>query len=271
MVSDPRAHALSGEERWLVRPMGALRGRPVVHMSLAQKRTGNRIEGKGRNVEEGSNTTRTLTPRQRDRRARILTNTYALLAEHGYDGVSMKMIAKAAKVAERTLFNIYSSKDVLVATSARERSDAIMRSIAENAGSGDLAYFYSLADTLCRETLAAPALARGLATVLVRSPDLVGLGDVYDQHVGEVLRNLAKRGLVDADDVRLVCDLLAMRIVSLITLWSGGTIGDDVLNPHMRLAVCQVLAPHLRGALQEEVLAEARKAIVHIRSAATYP
>ncbi|MBS7670836.1 TetR/AcrR family transcriptional regulator [Croceicoccus gelatinilyticus] len=214
---------------------------------------------------------RALTPRQRERRARILSTTYSLLAEHGYDGVSMKMIAKSAKVAERTLFNIYSSKDLLIATSARERSDGIMLSIADNADGGELGYFYSLADTLAYETLAAPALARGLATVLVRYPDLVGLGEIYERHVGEVLKEFAERGRIGPEVVSIICNLFAMRIVSLITLWSGGMIGDDALNPQMRLAVCQVLAPHLDGDLQAEVLAEARAAVARIRTLKTYP
>lgn len=214
---------------------------------------------------------RALTPRQRERRERILSTTYELLAEHGYDGVSMKMIAKSAKVAERTLFNIYSSKDLLIATSARERSDGIMLSIMDNVGEGELAYFYSLADTLAYETLAAPSLARGLATVLVRNPDLVGLGEIYERHVGEVLKDFAERGRIEAHEVSIICNLFAMRIVSLITLWSGGTIADNALNPHMRLAVCQVLAPHLAGDLQAEVLAEARAAVAEIRAVETYP
>ncbi|WP_170234875.1 TetR/AcrR family transcriptional regulator [Croceicoccus sediminis] len=222
-------------------------------------------------MEQATTGPRALTPRQLERRARILSTTYALLAEHGYDGVSMKMIARAAKVAERTLFNIYSSKDILVATSARERSEAIISSIADNAGVGDLGYFHALADTLAHETLAAPALARGLATVLVRNPDLVSLGEIYERHVGVALAPLADRGIVDASDVPLICNLLAMRIVSLISLWSGGTIADKALNAHMRLAVWQVLAPHVRGDLQTAVLADARDAIARIKAAETYP
>ncbi len=48
-----------------------------------------------------------LSARQKERRQRILEATHGLLVREGYEGLSMKAIALEARVAERTLFNIY--------------------------------------------------------------------------------------------------------------------------------------------------------------------
>ncbi|UJF19307.1 TetR/AcrR family transcriptional regulator [Vibrio sp. SS-MA-C1-2] len=49
-----------------------------------------------------------------DKRQRILTATEALLAEHGFHGLSMQMVAKKADVAIGTIYRYFSDKDDLI-------------------------------------------------------------------------------------------------------------------------------------------------------------
>lgn len=202
---------------------------------------------------------RDLTPRQRERRARILDATYALLAEHGYDAVSMKMIAAAAGVAERTLFNIYATRDALIATSARERTEEIIDEAWSAAADHGIGFFLSLSETLSRRTLEAPEVARALAPVLVQHADLVGLHAVYERYVGRALDELAHRDALDPAEVPVLTALIAMRMVAAVTLWAANVIADAELEAQMRLAVCQVLLPHGRGDLGDWAMAEARR------------
>ena len=62
-----------------------------------------------------------LTPRQQERRRRILDVARKLTAEQGYEAVSMRTIAAKSGVAEKTLYNIFVTKDRLIATAAQER------------------------------------------------------------------------------------------------------------------------------------------------------
>lgn len=217
--------------------------------------------------EDAKKPVRTLSKGQQERRQRILVSTYMLLAEHGYEALSMKAIAKAAGVAERTLFNIYETKDALIATSARQRSDAIMQEAWDLASDHRQGYLLSLCETLARRTLDAPEVARGLAPIVVQQADLVGLTGIYQRFLGKVLAGMAVSGEVDPGDVEAITVLIAMRMISAIKLWASGAIPDDDLEDHMRLSLCQVLIPHVKGELGEWALAEARAAMGQLQQA----
>lgn len=205
--------------------------------------------------------TRPLTDRQRERRAGILKATNALLVKHGYDAVSMRAIAQAAGVAERTLFNIYSSKDALVATCARERTEGIIHEAWEKADDPGIGFVLSLCETLSRRTLEQPDVARALAPVLVQHADTVGLQDVYHRYVGRALDELARKDWLEQGDIAMLTRLIGMRMVSAVALWAGRGIADDALETHMRLAICEVLLPHARHDLHAWSQVEARRCV----------
>ena len=54
---------------------------------------------------------KTLTPRQRERRARILRTARELINEAGYAGMTTRELAARAKVSATTLFNLYNTKE----------------------------------------------------------------------------------------------------------------------------------------------------------------
>lgn len=210
---------------------------------------------------------RPLSAAQRKRRQGILDATNDLLARVGYEGLSMKAIAAQAGVAERTLFNIYSTKDALVAISARERTHDIVSEAWDLAPDRSLGFFRSLTRTLARRTLDAPDVARALAPVLTRHADLVDLDQVYDRFVGQTLRHLADGGQLDARHVAGLSRLIAMRMVSTVNLWAGGTIADRLLEAHMRLALAEVLLPHAADPLRAWAQSEASACFQQISSA----
>lgn len=217
---------------------------------------------------EGNDGQRRLSAGQRERRRRILDATYSLLARHDYDAVSMKMIAETAGVAERTLFNIYTTKDALMATSARERAEGIIAEAWDSAVDQGIGFFLSLSQMLASRTLEAPELARALAPVLAQHADLVGLYDVYRRYVGRALQALVEQDAMDHEDIDVLTALFTMRMVSTVNMWACETIADDALETHMRLAVCQVLLPHVQGPLEEWAREEARRC-VHILAMST--
>ncbi len=215
---------------------------------------------------------RALTPRQRDRRERIEAATFSLLVLHGGDALSMKMIAQAAGVAERTLFNIYGSKDFLFASSARELSEETIAAAHREAleagephgglGGTGMAFFRILPDKLTERTLEAPELARAFAPILVAHAGLVGLPEIYETYAGEALATMRAEGLLAIDDVALLSRLICMGMVSTIVLWAKREIADHVLQAHLRLAICQILLPHAEPPLTSELRDEARR---HVR------
>ena len=63
---------------------------------------------------------RNLTPKQEDRRQRILAAARDMVADHGYDGMVMSQVAEQAGVSPTTLYNLYNTKDELVLEALRE-------------------------------------------------------------------------------------------------------------------------------------------------------
>ena len=54
------------------------------------------------------------TPRQQERRERILEAARAALSENGYEGLNMRDLALTAGVSPTTLYNQFENKDTLV-------------------------------------------------------------------------------------------------------------------------------------------------------------
>lgn len=206
-------------------------------------------------------TPRALTPRQRDRRERIEAATFTLLALHGGEALSMKMIAQAAGVAERTLFNIYGSKDGLFASAARQRSDETLGAAyraAEGLPGTGMAFFRILPARIAAKTFEAPELARAFAPILVAHAKLVGLPEIYETYAGAALAPMRAAGLVSIEDVALISRLFCMSMVGTVILWAKREIADGDLETRLRLATCQVLLPYAEGTLASDLREEAR-------------
>ncbi|MFT4054714.1 MAG: helix-turn-helix domain-containing protein [Novosphingobium sp.] len=204
-----------------------------------------------------ANGIRQLTPRQRERRERIQMATFSLLVRHGGEALSMRMIAEAAGVAERTLFNIYGSKDRLFAFNARERSEETIAQAHEEGGEG-IGFFAALPSRLAEKTFEAPELARAFGPILVEHADMVGLPDVYERFAGGALTAMRAEGLVAIDDIATVSRFVCMRMVGTIVLWAKREIPDDALETHLRLAICQVLLPYAEVPLFGQLRDQAR-------------
>ena len=61
-----------------------------------------------------------LTPKQEDRRRRILSAARKMVADHGYDGMVMSEVAETAGVSPTTLYNLYNTKDELLLEALRD-------------------------------------------------------------------------------------------------------------------------------------------------------
>ena len=65
------------------------------------------------------------SPRQTERRLRILNATLHLLHEDGLAGVTLKKVARDARVSQKTLHNIFGNRDELLVKAAALKMDAL--------------------------------------------------------------------------------------------------------------------------------------------------
>jgi AcrR family transcriptional regulator len=76
---------------------------------------GRDASGNGRAPDEAS-----LTPKQSDRRRRVIQAAIALATKGGYDAVQMRDVATSARVALGTLYRYFPSKDQLLVAALNE-------------------------------------------------------------------------------------------------------------------------------------------------------
>lgn len=202
-----------------------------------------------------------LTPRQIERRKRIMEVAQQMLGERGYDGVSMRAIAAASNVAEKTLYNIFGSKDRLIAMTAQQRSANVFEAAVKAAPEGGFALLKVFARTATDITIAEPEMARALADVLVDHSELVGLNQVYDVHVVRALEQMQASGLIEARASWLATTrLVRLGIVAAVVFWAKGQLSDAELEHYMLLRICETLLPLARDGAGDAIGKGARAA-----------
>ncbi|MFZ4605597.1 MAG: TetR/AcrR family transcriptional regulator [Caulobacter sp.] len=68
------------------------------------------------------------SPKIFERRRRILSTTRELIAQHGYDGFSIRELCNQAKVAPQTIYKAFESKERLVSLSIRHHFSSFVES-----------------------------------------------------------------------------------------------------------------------------------------------
>ncbi len=79
----------------------------------------------------------TLTPRQAERRDRVVLAALGLAAEGGYDSVQMRAVAERSEVAIGTVYHYFSSKDHLLASALLMLNRQQADQVAKNPPTGD--------------------------------------------------------------------------------------------------------------------------------------
>lgn len=143
----------------------------------------------------------------------ILRTTLSMLAEDGYDGLSIDRIAARAGVGKATIYRRWASKEEVVAAAARRLSEEVP---APDTGDlrGDLA---AIVDGLAT-VFADPATARLVGALVARMPHDAALASGLREGFLATRRRAARvaleraqeRGEVAADaDLEVAVDLLA--------------------------------------------------------------
>ncbi len=202
-----------------------------------------------------------LSPRAVERRARILSTASRLLGEHGYDGVSMRTIAAQSGVVEKTLYNIYGTKDRLIAAAARERVSFILAAAGEaapNDGWGMLRAYLSLAVRLMLDD---PRVAKAMARIHLEHSELVGMEEVFQVWAGGALNLMEQAEMLEASCPRQsIIRLIRLSVTTAGLLWSKGELTDEELESYGVTRVVETLLPSVRPDRQGEMMAELRTA-----------
>ena len=194
-----------------------------------------------------------LTPLQIERKARVLQCTREMLAEQGYEGLQMRLLAERAGVALMTLYNRFGNKDDLVLLSLQELLGELAARAAASGKEG-IAFVVHNTEIIADQILETPRYAKAMALMLfngqIGSPivETLLVNNVRQNH--ERIHQMIDAGEITTEfDPQLLARNLSVCTWSTILLWMKEVIADSEFRREYVRAPLLVLAPALYGDL----------------------
>jgi len=187
----------------------------------------------------------------KQRRERILEETRRYLTEEGYDGLTMRGLAERAGVAATTVFNIFGTKESLVAEAVHDRFDALSLGVTP-------ARTLTIDDLVAHEEWMASTVLQNAS--YARAMVILYFSESVQNQVVDLLRNASTQAfkvyfaqarerqvLADWVDSDVVARMISNQLFSVVHDWAIGEIADDNLADHMKLAFALILSSVLVG------------------------
>lgn len=189
-----------------------------------------------------------LTPRQENRRVRILSAARDMVADHGYEGMVMSQVAQQAGVSPTTLYNLYNTKDQLVIESLRELLLENAKKIAAESEGPGWQYLFVSVKNGAAMAMDSPSYAEAICVALQRAragDELVrmllenGQRDMQMSLEAMAQRNELK---ADVDPGELATALIGVYWSSFV-LWNKGLIRLQKLERILLMNFLSMMIP----------------------------
>ncbi|MCC6382764.1 MAG: TetR/AcrR family transcriptional regulator [Dehalococcoidia bacterium] len=167
------------------------------------------------------------------KRATTLAVARSLLAREGYDGTTMLQIAREAKVAPATLYNVFGSKQNLLREAVEELFLALVNLARQRAGAGGVDRIASLEQYILDEYERNPGYARNLLIAASRSESgrslFATLNRVHVETIELGIGEMRAQGhLADWVQPRKLARAIEDMLRAASSRWAygGGTVGE---------------------------------------------
>ena len=158
--------------------------------------------------------TETLTPTQRERRARVMRAALRLAERGGYDAVQMRDVASEADVALGTIYRYFSSKDQLLVAANVEWIGDLEAQVTRRPPTGDTTP-ERLLDVLGRALRALDRAPRLAAAVVTAQTTADGAASPANDAIGATMDRIMRVAFDPDDDAEAV----SARIRTLQHVW----------------------------------------------------
>ena len=200
-----------------------------------------------------------------ERRARILAAARELIAERGYQGLTMRDLARASRVSVPTLYNLFGGKQALLLGELEHTFSAVVAAIA-NARDGDVVdRALATCDAGNADLLAVPRYSRELILLFLTSAETASLrrdaAEGYADLMADLLRDGQRAGDVEPwiDPAVLSRRMFAHYSLAMIE-WARGEMDADAFRAVTRFGMCAMLLGVARGRARQRLAAELRRA-----------
>lgn len=184
---------------------------------------------------------KSLTPRQEDRRHRILTVARQMVADYGYEGMVMSQVAERAEVSPTTLYNLYNTKDELLLEALRELLVISYQRVGEMSDVGPgWKYLLNLMEYGALLRASEPAYAEAITDALLRAVQGDALTELLLHSVRQdFLHSLTK--MAEQGELKEEVDIEHLSTILLGNYWSTFLLINKGLEEISRMRVSLIV------------------------------
>jgi AcrR family transcriptional regulator len=203
-----------------------------------------------------------LEEHKAERRAKILAAARSLVVTKGYDGLTMRDLARAARVSVPTLYNLFGSKDaILVAELANEAGKIAARMVAGNTFFTRGMAAFEAGMQLIEE---APEFHRAVMQMALTSPETAPMRRRAEEGFIAIMAGnleLAKRAgqLADWAIPAIVARHMFAQHMACFMAWGLGEIDLETFRLAALSGICHILMGVTRGEFARDVEARLRE------------
>jgi len=204
-----------------------------------------------------------LEEHKAERRERIVKAAKKLVGERGYDGLTMRDLADAARVSVPTLYNLFGSKDAILVAELQSLATSIAASLPRT---GDSFFARGMAafEAVMRFVEEEPAFFRAIMQMFLTSPETTPMRRLTeDAFIAIMTANLdaAKRAGQLADWARppIVARHMFAQYMAAFLAWGVGDLDIASFRTAALSGLCHLLAGVARGPFAAEVEARIRE------------
>ncbi len=204
-----------------------------------------------------------LDEHKSERRARILAAARRHVARHGYDGLTMRDLAQAARVSVPTLYNLFGGKDAILTAALAESVErvAALHVPADTTYFGRALLGFDAGMTMIAD---APDFYRRLIPLFMTSPEArpirmrTELGFLALMTANLTAARDAGQ-LAEWAEPRVVAGHMFAQYMAAFLHWGVGEVDLDGFRTLALSGICHLLLGVARGRFAEEVAARARE------------
>ena len=214
-----------------------------------------------------------MTENRLARRAAILRTAREMIAERGYEAITIRELAEACRVSVPTLYNQFGGKDKLLAAAIEDHfggGQENVRILTELAG---LERIFAILEFIVEQFLAEPGFHRRLLEAFsslesTQDVQVSITASLANEIAGELEFMRKQEALASWVDVELLSGQVTTAFVSATVIWGSGQIENEQLQASIEYGTGLVLLAAATGESVDQIRSRVEKAQKKLRSPA---
>jgi len=214
-----------------------------------------------------------MTENRLARRAAILRTAREMIAERGYEAITIRQLAEACRVSVPTLYNQFGGKDKLLAAAIEDHFGGGQENVRILTELGGLERIFAILEFIAEQFLAEPGFHRRLLEAFsslesTQDVQVSITASLANEIAGELEFMREQEALASWVDVELLSGQVTNAFVSATVIWGSGQIENEQLQASIVYGTGLVLLAAATGDSADQIRSRVERAQGKLRSPA---